>query len=420
MLIDLPTGKLTNLINAPHGASFGYSDEVLAAWSPRGDGLLLTSTFLPLTGVTAGELEQRKNECQAAVVDVKTRGIQCLRFSKYHRDDEHFSADQLFLMDARYEQDGRAVVLRLRGPRTSGLSVVEHYRSDRGTWRKTGGTVSKAGTDGIADAGTDSAATRTLAVTIAQSLSSPPVLQAHDPVSGRTKVVWNPNPQLAGKQMGSASVYRWKDTTGHEWTGGLVLPVGYEKGKRYPLVIQTYVFYPQQFLADGMDTTAEAALPLASAGIAVLQIEKRFDLAVTDQEAAIQEPGFEAAINSLADAGIVDPTRVGIIGFSRGCYYVEKVLIDRPGLFAAATTADGADQSYVSHMIWQGSPIAMQDDSIYGVAPQGEGLRVWMEKAPGFNLHKVRTPVRIESIGAASVIQEAELYGALREQEKTR
>jgi dipeptidyl aminopeptidase/acylaminoacyl peptidase len=223
---------------------------------------------------------------------------------------------------------------------------------------------------------------------------------------------------LAAKNLGHVSVLHWKDSSGYEWTGGLVTPPNYVSGKRYPLVIQTHGFSEDEFMTDGAFTTAFAARPLAAAGIVVLQIEDRFDDLVTMEEAPNRILAFESAIDHLAAEGIVDPKRVGIIGFSRTCYYVESALIRDPTRFAAATIADGVDVSYMQYLLFANSSVARESEQVYGTPPFGDGLRRWVEHAPGFNLARVRTPVRIEAIGPISVLGEWEIYGSLSKQAK--
>jgi hypothetical protein len=51
------------------------------------------------------------------------------------------------------------------------------------------------------------------------------------------------------------------------------------------------------------------------------------------------------------------------------------------------------------------------------VRPFGDGLATWVAEAPGFNLHKVSTPMRLESHGngfpGASVLEQWEWYSNL-------
>jgi len=171
-------------------------------------------------------------------------------------------------------------------------------------------------------------------------------------------------------------------------------------------------------MTDGVYTTAFAARALASHGIVVLQMRERFDDLVTAQEASNRVLGFESAIDHLASDGVVDPKRVGIIGFSRTCYHVESALIKDPERFAAATIADGVDASYMQYLLFAESTMARESERIYGNVPFGEGLREWTARSPGFHLHQIQTPLRIEAIGAISLLGEREIYASLWKQGK--
>jgi len=171
-------------------------------------------------------------------------------------------------------------------------------------------------------------------------------------------------------------------------------------------------------MTDGVYTTAFAARALASHGIVVLQMAERFDDLVTAQEASNRVLGYESVIDHLASEGIVDPKRVGIIGFSRTCYHVESALIHDPERYAAATIADGVDASYLQYLLFAESTLSRESEQIYGTAPFGEGLKEWTQRSPGFRLDRIQTPLRIEAIGAISLLSEREIYASLWKQGK--
>jgi hypothetical protein len=224
--------------------------------------------------------------------------------------------------------------------------------------------------------------------------------------------VWDPNPQLSTLNLGEVSAFSWTDNTGYKWAGQLVKPPEYVAGRRYPLVIQTYGF-SSGFVSDGLFPTASAVRPLASAGIVVLQMPRRTDHYGTAQEASDQLLGFESAIERLDEAGLIEPKKVGIVGFSHTCYHVLSALVADPKRFSAATIADGMDGSYLQYLYSVGDPVAKFVEQIYGIKPFGPGLRTWIDLAPGFNLYRVQTPLRIETIGFASAITEWETYASL-------
>jgi dipeptidyl aminopeptidase/acylaminoacyl peptidase len=258
-----------------------------------------------------------------------------------------------------------------------------------------------------------------LTMSIRQDLNRPPALWASDQATGIERVIWNPNPQLANVKLGQASIYHWRDRTGDKWIGGLIKPVGYIPGRRYPAVIQMYSFHQDQFITDGTDPTAFAARELASVGFVVLQIQRKLTtLTEADTEASLR--GYKSAIRALDDAGLIDPARVGVVGFSRTCWYAWNALVKDPKLFAAATIADGNTNSYMEYMLFSnGSYLDReQNETLHGGSPFGNGLQRWIDTAPAFHLDQVKTPVRLEAMAPLALLTEWEAYTALYLQDK--
>src|SRR5438477_4962258 len=159
-----------------------------------------------------------------------------------------------------------------------------------------------------------------LEVQIRQGINQPPLLVASNKAGSR--VVWDPNPQLKNIDLGEATVYKWKDEQGRSFTGGLFKPPNYKAEHRYPLVIQTHGFDESFFFPSGPGMpTAFAARALAAAGIVVLQVDEDCPF-VTPQEGSCAASAYESGVKKLVSDGLVDPEKVGIIGFSRSCYYV--------------------------------------------------------------------------------------------------
>jgi hypothetical protein len=92
--------------------------------------------------------------------------------------------------------------------------------------------------------------------------------------------------------------------------------------------------------------------------------------------------------------------------------------VNDPNRFAAAAIADGMDGSYLQYLYSVGDPVAKLAEDIYGTRPFGSGLGVWVDGAPGFNLDKLKTPLRVETIGFASVLAQWETYASLLAQAK--
>jgi dipeptidyl aminopeptidase/acylaminoacyl peptidase len=160
-----------------------------------------------------------------------------------------------------------------------------------------------------------------------------------------------------------------------------------------------------------------AARPLATEGIVVLQVLGNSEHVGMAREANDNVRGYASAIERLSTEGIVDPNRVGIVGFSRTCWYVESALLDLPSAFAAASINDGIDHSYMQTMLFDLDRTS-EGEEIYGAKPFGRGLKEWVNQAPTFHLDKVQAPVIITAITPGSVLQEWEIYSSLYRQKK--
>lgn len=318
--------------------------------------------------------------------------------------------------DFAFGKDDDEVVLHADMKPQRAVAQIYHYRDE--SWKLDANEPFNKSPSGLNASKEE--VNKNIQLVVEQTLNNPPTLWMVDKQTGYSSQIWNPNPQFAHIQFGQASVYHWKDRSGYEWTGGLVKPVDYVPGRRYPLIIQMYNFYPDEFMTDGMDPTAFAARELASAGFVVLQVQRKPFHAFNDAEAQEHLEGYRSAIEHLAEDGLIDIHKVGVIGFSWTCWYVENALSKAPNMFAAATIADGVDHSYLSYHLFDISSPALQeqDDRIIGAEPFGEGLKRWMEFAPGFHLDKVKTPLRIEAINPLSLLGEWEIYSSLAMQNK--
>jgi hypothetical protein len=413
-LTDLRTGRSRPLINAPYGDVLAYIESFQAVWSRNGKRILLTNTFLPLDDVDSAEHSRRLHPCAVANVDIESRKTQCVVFTRESSVKTSNDPNAVKLENASFGSSQDEVVLRFRVQHDQTIRT-ERYQYSDGTWKLTETAPDETEHRGLA--GIEGVTPDTLSIRVRQDLNDPPVLWATDPVTRNSKELWDPNPQLASVKFGEASVYHWKDQTGFEWTGGLVKPVDYVPGRQYPLVIQTHGFVDHMFMTDGIFPTAMAARPLASQGIAVLQVLGNSQHIGTLQEATDNVMGYESAINHLISDGLVDPKRVGIIGFSRTCWYVESALIEKPTLFAAASINDGVDESYMQAMLFDPDRTS-EGQEIYRAKPFGEGLQEWVRLAPGFHLDRVLAPVIITAIKPVGVLEEWEIYSSLYQQGK--
>jgi hypothetical protein len=413
-LIDLATGKIVALVNAPNAQSLGhYNDKNIAVWASDGSRVLVTNVFLPFEKKQGLSSPGSTHPCAVASVDLPSLISRCLFF-----EEEAPASRVPRVVAVRFGQNRNEALVSATLGSTS--HVMQRFHLSDNGWRLISPgspTVIGKGADQIPDMQTLQQDEPHLF--IKQGLNEPPTLWVSDAQTARTRQLWNPNPQLSNVGFGETSVYRWKDRAGTEWIGGLVKPVGYHPGKRYPSVIQMYQFRDAEFMTDGTDPSAFAARQLASVGFVVLQIRKKPSV-LSEGDPRTHLEGYRSAIEHLSDDGLIDPGKVGVVGFSWTCWYVIEALIKQPHLFAAATIADGLDNSYMQYMLFGPGPASLHEqmDRIQGGSPFGLGLKHWIDKSPGFHLDQVQAPVRIEAINPTSVLQEWELYAGLLMQHK--
>jgi dipeptidyl aminopeptidase/acylaminoacyl peptidase len=420
VVLDLRSGKELFRINAPNARPLGLDIPDKAAWSADEYRLLLTNTFLPLEETSDQERARRHYPCVVADVELPSREVRCITFSHFGKPASQEPADTPSLRDVSFGADKDEVILQYRG---SPSPLLERYRLHGDHWVLEEPVTSHGDTPPPPPSSNTAPSLSGLEVAVRQTLNSAPTLWATETSSRRTKQLWDPNPQLSRMKLGEASVYRWKGNDGVEWTGGLIKPLDYIPGKRYPLVIQTNGFSGSIFkeVTDGAFPTGMAARPLASVGIMVLQVpDNPGNVIATNAEAQRHVESFRSVIAQLTSEGLIDPKHVGIVGFSRTCWYVESALIKYPTLFAAATIVDGVDESYMQYLLFaqEAETWGEEFEKVNGAKPIGDGLKKWLAFSPGFHLDQVKTPLRIEAIGPRSVLLEWEIYSSLQQQGK--
>jgi len=275
------------------------------------------------------------------------------------------------------------------------------------------------------------AASTPLDVSLLQDVNTPPKMYVTDPKSGQKELLLDLNPQFSALRLGSVKTIEW-EVDGIKVIGGLYLPPDYVPNKRYPLVIQTHGYDPSEFSMDGFHeySSGYAARPLAAKGIVVLQAagfktQQDDDNAMNRKLGATRQESlknwtahvYAEGIETLDKQGIIDRSRVGIVGFSATVCYVGYTLTHSQFRFAAASLVDGISCGYFEAIEF---PDAAGEFNAYNgnAAPFGEGLATWMKNAPGFNLDKVQAPVRLVALGNFSVFSQWEWYVGLTLQKK--
>jgi hypothetical protein len=394
--INLVTGSTSSLTNGPEAVWAGWDETLLAqpAWSSDGAMILLPGTFI------RSEQQLQDRPC-VAVVSVRSQESVCVRPLKRELPTG-FERSYARMDEIRFEGErADRILLKHSGHGKSEDDQTWAYeRNSKGDWSllKTGESI--PGPSGIQ-------------VRVRASFKEPPVLVAQDPHTARSRIVLDPNPQLKLVAFGQSDLYRWKDRTGREWEGILYKPIGFRHGVRYPLVLQNHGFNLDRYVPSGGFPTAFVAEELASVGIMVLQV-RDCDGRDTPGEGPCNVAGYEAAVSKLADDGMVDPSQIGIIGFSRTVFYVLEALTTSKLHFKAASITDGITLGYMDYLCnGPSNAITRMFDAMMGSRPVGSGLQRWFINSPVFQLTKSTTPLRIVSARGTGLLEMWEPYAIL-------
>jgi dipeptidyl aminopeptidase/acylaminoacyl peptidase len=240
-----------------------------------------------------------------------------------------------------------------------------------------------------------------LAVCIFEDNATPASLMLADLSTGALHMLADVNPEVQNLQIGPATRIDVADKTGQPYFGHLVLPLGYEPGKRYPLVITTYVDY-DGFLRGG--TGDEYPIHVFAAnGFAVLNFNalgqvrtaKPGDFGRTLRLYQGPLEAIEAAITKLSDMGIVDSSRVAITGLSGGAI-ITNYAISHTNLFRSAI--DSGNGTFDPIMYYLTTDADRSGGLINWLnlgRPEGDMLASYQKISLTLNASSVHTPLLI-------------------------
>lgn len=380
-LIDTHEGSVRSLVDAPTFFLSGL------AWLADGKSIVLGATYLPLNTQDKSERELRMSTEWAVEVDVTTGDFTKIAKGSYRLVRCDLSTRTLFLE-----------------AQTATVLDTDKHADQVIAWRKSGSVWKRI------DPHANGASSRGFGVQEEQDINTPPRLFVVDQKSGTESLMLDLNPQFRGIRFGHVEEITWKGTDGTETKGGLYLPPDYVPGRAYPIVIQTHGWNPTEFSIDGWTTSGYAAQALAGKGIVVAQVPMAKDLSTT-LEGPVNMAMFEGLIDDLDKRGLIDRTRVGLMGFSRTGYAVRYTLAFSKYPVAAAVLADAMDGGYWTYIFDNRRNLYEEQN---GAAPFGKGLQNWLKNAPSFNLDKTHTPVRQLAFGPRGLAYQWEPFIGLK------
>lgn len=403
VVVDLEKNEVRPLLDAPSGSIAQTFGPTAVYWSDDEHSVIVSHTYLPLDVVDEAERARREGRPAIAEIDLRSGVAQAIA---WELDAGSLTGVDWTGIIRSVEWDHSSATLHVQRQMKSGAASDEYFRKTNGLWRRIGELRNQR-------------RGARLSLDVRQSLNERPKLYAS--ISGKAaRVLFDPNPHADDFSFGRAEIMSWTDDNRLPWLGGLIYPVAYDAGKKYPLVLQTHGFRPDRFLLDGPsdDTgTAFAAQALANAGFVVLQAsESPAALTNDEREARLVAQGWRAAIRELVGRGLVDPETVGIIAFSRTCMHAIRFLADFPEAAAAVTLADGPWWGYANPMLLTNHPKSTVDQVLRatGGRPNPRHLQQWFDAQPLYKLPDSRAAIRIEAMGPDSLAALWETFAVLK------
>jgi dipeptidyl aminopeptidase/acylaminoacyl peptidase len=243
------------------------------------------------------------------------------------------------------------------------------------------------------------------------------------------------NGDLPKKPLGRTEEVRWKSEDGKEIEGLLTYPVGYQSGKKYPLLliihggpagVFTRTFIASCVVATSGGRHATSAYPVAafaSSGYAVLRCNVRgssgygkdFRYSNLNDWGGGDFRDLIAGVDHLIAKGIADPARLGVMGWSYGGYMTAWV-IGHTRRFKAASVGAG-----VTDLVsFPGTAdIASFLPSYFGGEPWDQA-HAYRDRSPINHIKGASTPTLIqhgEDDERVPIGQGYELYSALKRQD---
>lgn len=230
------------------------------------------------------------------------------------------------------------------------------------------------------------------------------------------------NAELPKLPLGKSEVLTWKSSDGLDVEGLLTYPVGYQTGKRVPLLLVIHGgpagVFTQSFLAGSRSVYPLAAF--SSRGYAVLRVNPRgssgygqkFRYANMKDWGGGDYQDLMTGVDKVIQMGVADPERMGVMGWSYGGYMTSWI-VTQTKRFKAASVGAGVT-NLMSFIGTADIPAFIPD--YFGGQPW-ENLDIYRSHSAMFNMKSVTTPTLVqhgEADERVPISQGYEFYNALK------
>lgn len=239
---------------------------------------------------------------------------------------------------------------------------------------------------------------------------------------GGARTIANANPVFDQKDFPKVRGIYLKDRYGGIYYAQVVYPVGYTRGRKYPLVV---VQYGERGFLRGQVGGEYPIYPMANAGFVVLSVNwnrppsKLSTETIEDLNREYSKNGREvvrevidSGVDQLVAEGLADPKKMAITGLSAGAEMVNYIL-QRSNRYAAAISSSAAQDITFFALVPEGparSRLMWEFDTDTVIPPPGNSIydMSWATKPD-----RLRTPLLV-NVGEHEALTGFEGYEAIK------
>lgn len=271
---------------------------------------------------------------------------------------------------------------------------------------------------GSSDAGVSGACQIAIseAVCVFAGPDRPPALIGIDLATGAVRTLLNPNPEITPGRLGVAHRISLADRFGNTSLAYAILPRDHRPGQRRPLVITSYSCRGFLLGGSGHDVPEHVLAGLGfvaacvdSSGAAVRLAP---DFSYTAETGSLMGLDFfEDAVRQLDEAGLIDPDRVMLTGFS-GSATDTAAAISRSGTFtAAAVMTTGSLDAILCYLASHYRSCANLSKAAGHPLPY-DSRNGFLAHSPAWNADRITAPLLMQ-LPEPEYPSMMQLYGAL-------
>jgi dipeptidyl aminopeptidase/acylaminoacyl peptidase len=234
------------------------------------------------------------------------------------------------------------------------------------------------------------------------------------------KQLTDANPQARTLALGEQEEISWKSKGGAAVGGVLVKPVGYQKGQRYPLIVAIHGG-PASADVLGFNGGYNSQV-YAGAGYAVLRPNYRGSTNYgqkhrNDIVGNYFAPGYDdimSGVDHLIAQGIVDPDRMGALGWSAGGHWSNWILV-QTNRFKAISSGAGTS-NWIS--MYAQSDVQRNRQYYLGNKLPYDDFDAYWKQSPLKYIRNAKTPTMIHVVEGDPRVpspQSVELHMALKQ-----